>query len=187
MAQDWERWKRKRFYFFIVDGSFSHDDLGWEFWFRTPLFFFHVYRNWENFTYISRTNGWSVGLITRWPIEDGGKMYRWMWKRETVAEQSNQQNQAVPDPNLISPKFFNQVSQIAHFFTTYAITLTMWLLNWKLGVTAFLGCICYAVGHEFWWDPTHENAATRGSDFEDFFWLCAGAFVALFVSLFLKR
>ena len=76
--------------------------------------------------------------------------------------------------NAIDPRFFNLVSQIAHFFTTYGLTFTAWMFKWQVGIGVALSCVAYAALHEFWYDPRYENPATRGSDFEDFFWLIFG-------------
>ena len=72
---------------------------------------------------------------------------------------------AASGENVIDPKFFNFVSQIAHFFSTYAIV-----------------CVVYAALHEFWYDPRYENPVTRGSDLEDFLFLVAGVAAAVAVS-----
>ena len=80
------------------------------------------------------------------------------------------------DSNQIDPVFFNQVAQIAHFFTMYAIMFTIAAfasLPWI--AFAWILCATYATWHEFIYDPQDENAATRGSDAEDFAFLMAGA------------
>lgn len=82
--------------------------------------------------------------------------------------------------NVIDPKFFNFVAQVAHFFTTYGIVLTFgkfW--HWTGIAIASPLCVAYAALHEFWWDPRHENAVTRGSDLEDFAFLIAGVAAAV--------
>jgi len=82
-------------------------------------------------------------------------------------------------PSSIDPKFFNEVAQTAHFFTTYAISFTCAMKwGWKGWVVATIGIWIYAVWHEFFYDPRKENAATRGSDLEDFIWLVSGPLVA---------
>jgi hypothetical protein len=89
---------------------------------------------------------------------------------------------AAPGENVIDPKFFNFVSQIAHFFSTYAIVLTFgkfW--HWKGIVLAASLCVVYAALHEFWYDPRYENPVTRGSDLEDFLFLIAGVAAAVAV------
>jgi len=82
--------------------------------------------------------------------------------------------------NVIDPKFFNFVSQIAHFFATYGIVLTagkFW--HWTgIEIVAPL-CVAYAAVHEFWYDPRYENPVTRGSDLEDFLFLVAGVTAAV--------
>ena len=89
---------------------------------------------------------------------------------------------ASPGENVIDPKFFNFVSQIAHFFATYGIVLTLgkfW--HWTgIAVGAAL-CVVYAAVHEFWYDPRYENPVTRGSDLEDFLFLVAGVAGAVVV------
>jgi hypothetical protein len=80
------------------------------------------------------------------------------------------------DSNQIDPAFFNQVAQIAHFFTMYAIMFTIAAFAaWPWVISAFVVCLTYAGWHEFLYDPQNENAATRGSDLQDFLFLVAGA------------
>jgi hypothetical protein len=81
--------------------------------------------------------------------------------------------QAVTD--AINPAFFDFVAQMAHFFTWYAISLTLLVFwGWKGGIVASVVCVAYASIHEFVWDPRMENQATRGSDVRDFFFLLFG-------------
>lgn len=89
---------------------------------------------------------------------------------------------ASPGENVIDPKFFNFVAQIAHFFATYGIVLTLGKLwHWTgIAVGAAL-CVVYAAVHEFWYDPRYENPVTRGSDLEDFLFLVAGVAGAVVV------
>lgn len=86
----------------------------------------------------------------------------------------------------IDPKFFNMVSQFAHYFTWYAICMTAGVvtrsLKYLLG--SLVLCIVYAAIHEFYWDPRHEDPETRGSDLEDFCYLVAGGGVGSFVVWF---
>jgi hypothetical protein len=82
----------------------------------------------------------------------------------------------------IDPAFFNQVAQIAHFSATYALTLTAMLFT-KLQskhrwLVVFGLIVAYACFHEGWYDPHFENAATRGSDVEDWCFLVAGSVAA---------
>jgi hypothetical protein len=87
---------------------------------------------------------------------------------------------AASGENVIDPKFFNFVAQIAHFFTTYGIVLTFakfW--HWTGIAIAAPACIVYAAVHEFWYDPRYENPVTRGSDAEDFVFLVAGIAAAV--------
>ena len=89
---------------------------------------------------------------------------------------------AASGENVIDPEFFNFVSQIAHFFTTYAIVLTFskfWHWN-RVAVAAPL-CVVYAALHEFWYDPRYENPVTRGCDVEDFIFLVGGVAAAVAV------
>jgi hypothetical protein len=92
----------------------------------------------------------------------------------------NKTNVAAAGENVIDPKFFNQVAQIAHFFTTYALVLTVGkFFGWAGTLAGAVLCIAYAAIHEFYWDPRHENPVTRGSDLEDFIFLVAGALAAV--------
>jgi len=77
--------------------------------------------------------------------------------------------------NGISEKFFNYVSQMAHWATMAFGSLTLALFfGWPgVAVSNVLGII-YAAWHEFYWDPRHENLETRGSDVEDFLFLLLG-------------
>jgi hypothetical protein len=84
--------------------------------------------------------------------------------------------------NVIDPKFFNLVSQIAHFSTMYGIVLSFgkfW--HWTGIIVAAPLCLAYAAVHEFWYDPRYENPITRGSDLEDFLFLFAGVAAAVIV------
>jgi len=88
--------------------------------------------------------------------------------------------QASPGENVVDPKFFNFVAQVAHFFATYGIVLTFgkfW--HWTGIAVAAPLCVAYAGLHEFWYDPRYENPVTRGSDLEDFVFLIAGVAVAV--------
>src|ERR1035437_8058287 len=81
--------------------------------------------------------------------------------------------------DVIDPKFFNLVSQFAHFFAMYALTFTagkFW--HWR-GIELVGGlCVLYAAIKEFWFDARYENQLTRGSDLEDFIFLVLGVAVA---------
>lgn len=84
--------------------------------------------------------------------------------------------------NVIDPKFFDFVAQIAHFSATYAIVLSFgkfW--GWTGIAVAAPICAIYAAVHEFWYDPRYENPVTRGSDLKDFLFLVAGAAAAVVV------
>jgi len=80
-----------------------------------------------------------------------------------------------PSNGSISEKFFDYVSQMAHWATMAFGSLTLALFFGFPGVVVsnVLG-ITYAAWHEFYWDPRHENADTRGSDVEDFLFLLLG-------------
>jgi hypothetical protein len=80
-----------------------------------------------------------------------------------------------PNSGGISEKFFNYVSQMAHWATMSCWSLTLALFFGFSGVIVsnVLG-IAYAAWHEFYWDPRHENAETRGSNIEDFLFLLLG-------------
>jgi VanZ family protein len=89
----------------------------------------------------------------------------------------------------IDPKFFNMVSQFAHFWTMFGITT----ITMKIGkhthhvlfftIVPLVLQVIYAAWHEFWYDPTHENPATRGSDLEDFAFLVGGALMGIAVEI----
>jgi VanZ family protein len=94
--------------------------------------------------------------------------------------------------NEIDPEFFNQVAQMAHFGMMYFVMTMCCLLGhsllhkWWVGIV--IGVVLnlsYATWHEFFWDPVHENPATRGSDIEDFAWLVAGGTAGVLVYFFL--
>jgi hypothetical protein len=83
-------------------------------------------------------------------------------------------------PVMISARFFNFVAQDAHFFTTAFITFVMAVFFRKRGEwIAAVGGVLYAAFHEFWYDPRYENAATRGSDVQDFCFLVLGVLFAV--------
>jgi VanZ family protein len=91
----------------------------------------------------------------------------------------------------IDPKFFNFVAQIAHFGAWFFVMILCSTVSNKLhhqwigSIVAVCANVPYATWHEFFWDPVHENAATRGSDLEDFSFLLLGAVVGFFVYLLL--
>lgn len=91
----------------------------------------------------------------------------------------------------IDPKFFDFVSQCAHVGITFMVTTVIGLVGKNLrhpysslGV-GFGLCFVYAAIHEFYWDPTHEDAETRGSDVEDFIFLVCGALAACLCLIYL--
>lgn len=84
--------------------------------------------------------------------------------------------------NVVDPKFFDFVAQVAHFCATYGIVLSIgkfW--HWRGIAIAAPLCVAYAAIHEFWYDPRYENPVTRGSDLEDFLFLVAGVAAAVIV------
>ncbi len=91
----------------------------------------------------------------------------------------------------IDPKFFNFVAQMAHFWTMYGLVKTVGDLGHRFHhqvaslIAAFACCAGYAAWHEFYWDPRHENPATRGSDWEDFLFLIGGGLVGAAMSFVL--
>ena len=91
----------------------------------------------------------------------------------------------------IDPKFFNLVAQIAHFGAWFAVMIVCATISNKLHhqwigvIVAVCANIPYATWHEFFWDPVHENAATRGSDLEDFGFLLLGGLAGFLVYRFL--
>lgn len=88
--------------------------------------------------------------------------------------------QAVSD--VIDPKFFEAVAQTAHTATTYSISYTLaskW--GWKGYGVGAVGCVLYAAIHEFWFDPKYESPLTRGSDLQDFAFLCLGVGLAALI------
>lgn len=100
--------------------------------------------------------------------------------------------QGIGGTDDIDPKFFNVVAQIAHFGAMYTVTNIFSVVSGRLMHYRWAGlilgvavCVSYAAWHEFLWDPTHENAATRGSDWEDFIFLVFGSIVAAVVYSFL--
>jgi hypothetical protein len=86
--------------------------------------------------------------------------------------------------DVIDPKFFDKVAQIAHFSATCSISLILYrLFGWKGWAVGAAGILLYALWHEFIRDPVKENLATRGSDLKDFLYLCAGPVAARLVIL----
>jgi hypothetical protein len=87
--------------------------------------------------------------------------------------------------NVIDPKFFNEVAQFAHvgvagliYLTVGVIALKQGLFSWKwYGPLVGVG-VALAAWKEGYYDPRHENAATRGSDLEDFSFYMLGILIA---------
>jgi hypothetical protein len=84
--------------------------------------------------------------------------------------------------NQIDPKFFNEVSQFAHWGVMFSIALSLAVFfGWWGLLVAALGEIPYGIWHEYYYDPHFENVATRGSDTEDFCFLMLGLVSAALV------
>jgi len=84
--------------------------------------------------------------------------------------------------NTIDPKFFNQVAQIAHTAATFSLAyIALTKFGWKAFIAVAISEVAYAAWHEFIRDPAKENPATRGSDLEDFSFLCLGPVLAALV------
>lgn len=82
--------------------------------------------------------------------------------------------------NLIDPKFFNQVSQVAHLFVGSSMVLASILFfSMDALIYSFPTFILLTGIKEFWYDRNYENSATRGSDLEDFLFYQLGAVSAL--------
>lgn len=81
----------------------------------------------------------------------------------------------------IDPKFFNQVSQVAHFFVGSSVVLgTLLLFSLDTLVLYVLPAFFIATAiKEFWYDRNYENTVTRGSDLEDFLFYQLGAISSL--------
>lgn len=81
--------------------------------------------------------------------------------------------------NLISVFTFTVVAQIAHVAATYAISYTAATFHgWRGWRNAAIAVLAYAIPKEFIFDRLYENAATRGSDLEDFLFLMTGLVIA---------
>ena len=86
----------------------------------------------------------------------------------------------MPDDNTISPADFDRNSQIAHVATTACVVFVCGVFFGVVGILGSgSGCTCYALWHEFWYDPRDENVATRGSDAKDFFFLMTGVTIGI--------
>lgn len=85
----------------------------------------------------------------------------------------------------ITPKLFNQISQLGHFAGGAAITLATVVL-WHESyapVVGFLIVTCAAAIKEFWYDEKYESTEVRGSSAEDFAFYILGAGAAAIVAL----
>jgi hypothetical protein len=99
-----------------------------------------------------------------------------------VHAQGQELKASVPAADAIDPKFFDQVAQIAHIATTFGIAyVAVTKFGWWGLLVATVGILIYASWHEFIHDPEKENAATRGSDLEDFLFLVGGPVLAAIV------
>jgi hypothetical protein len=65
-----------------------------------------------------------------------------------------------------------------------ALTLVFALFFPHLWWLGFVLCLVYAGVHEFFWDPKEENAATRGSDLQDFCFLALGSGVGVVLFIY---
>ncbi|MGA7919065.1 MAG: hypothetical protein WCA38_05285 [Candidatus Acidiferrales bacterium] len=88
--------------------------------------------------------------------------------------------------NSIDPKFFNEVSQFAHFFSAATVYLSFRIVavhlhkfSWKWTWIIVACGVALAAWKEFWYDKHDENKATRGSDLEDFTFYMLGIGYAL--------
>lgn len=85
----------------------------------------------------------------------------------------------------ITPKLFNQISQMGHAAGGAAIVLTFALL-WRASYAPFvgLGAVALAAGvKEFWYDYKYESTEVRGSSMEDFEFYMIGASAATLVAM----
>jgi hypothetical protein len=88
--------------------------------------------------------------------------------------------------NIISPAFFNEVSQFAHTGVVGYIYLAIGhvaqrrgFFHWSwYGVLIGVG-VALAAWKEGYYDVHHENAATRGSGLEDFAFYMVGILIAV--------
>lgn len=82
---------------------------------------------------------------------------------------------------LISNVSFDEVSQFAHFFTSYAIVLTACLWGTRPGLIIGAGMVLFAALKEFWFDAKYEDVETRGSSPRDFAFYASGVALAFAV------
>lgn len=91
-----------------------------------------------------------------------------------------------PTPPAIDPRFFNEVSQFAHFGMAgfiFMILLHVFSMRHVMEIFVPLG-VALAAWKEFYYDKHDENPATRGSDLEDFSFYIFGITLALIVVFF---
>jgi len=81
----------------------------------------------------------------------------------------------------INAAFFNQVSQYAHFFAAATVYLTIGRFSHHWALYMLPVGIGLAAWKEFWWDSHKENAATRGSDLEDFSFYMLGILFGMLI------
>jgi hypothetical protein len=88
--------------------------------------------------------------------------------------------------NVIDPAFFNEVSQFAHtgiaglvYLVIGHVAQTMGLFHWWWFATLAGVGVALAGWKEGYWDPRHENAATRGSGLQDFSFYILGIGIAV--------
>lgn len=82
----------------------------------------------------------------------------------------------------ITPKLFNQISQLAHFAGGAAIVLTVVVLGWH-ALWGFVGVAILSALKEFWYDYKYESDEVRGSSAEDFAFYMVGAGAAWIVAV----
>ena len=89
--------------------------------------------------------------------------------------------------DTIDPNFFNFVAQMSHFFFgAYFILASALLFGQTSVLGAFIILIIGAALKEFIYDANYENAATRGSDTEDFIFYVFGGVVGAYPILLLS-
>ena len=85
----------------------------------------------------------------------------------------------------ITPKLFNEVSQMGHFAGGAAIVLAIVVVSHQrwYSVYGFLLVALLAGVKEFWYDEKYETTEVRGSSVEDFLFYLLGAGLAVLVSV----
>ena len=89
--------------------------------------------------------------------------------------------------NSISPAFFDETAQFAHFGIAAMVYLTVGTLAPVVWVLCSLPVgIGFMAFKEFWYDPRYENTVTRGSSVKDFGFYFLGMAYACLI-LYLRR